>query len=207
MEIFDLGIAWNCDQDTDFVRELNNHALKAEVKPYLIHAYNFYSTLKDVTENNIWFPFFLDRTINDNTPLCEIGDFFKKRSTVFINYPDRAHKLLNRYKIYLEPITYNISLPARMLLKPQDKRHILELKIKYISNPFVLKPIGNLPDAGISLEAKSVEDILRFREQYGNVAFIAQEKIEPIILGKKHGSFRIIHCLGGSYSLLVVSGR
>ena len=196
MKIFDLGVAWNCEQDTDFVKELNNCALKEGLKPYLIHAYNFYGTLKDIAENHIWFPFFLDRTVNDGTPLCEVGDFFKRRSTVFINYPDRVRKLLNRYKIYLEPITYNISLPARILLKPQDNRHILELKIKYLSSPFLLKSVGDLPNAGINLGAKSIDDILRLREQYGNIAYIAQEKIEPMILDKKYASFRNVYCLG-----------
>jgi hypothetical protein len=196
MEIYDLGIAWNCVEDADFVKELNDCALKEGLRPYLIHAYNFYGTLKDIVENHIYILLFLDRTVNDGTPLCEVGDFLKRKSIVFINYPDRIQKLVNRYKIYLEPVAYNISLPARMLLKPQDNRHIMELKIKYLSNPFVLKPVDGLYTAGINLDAKSIDDILRIREQYGNVTYVAQEKIDPIILDKRRASFRNIYCLG-----------
>jgi hypothetical protein len=196
MEIFDLGIAWNWEPDTSFIKELNDCALKEGLKPYLIHAYNFYSTLKDIAENHIYFPLFLDCTVNDGTPLCEVGDFLKKRSTIFINYPDRIKKLTNRHKIYLEPISYNVSIPMRILLKPQDSRHILELKIKYLSNPFVLKFVENLSGVAINIDARSVDDILRLKEQYGNITYIAQEKIEPIILDNRRASFRNIYCLG-----------
>ena len=201
MEIFDLGIAWNCAQDTDFVKELNDCALKEGLRSYLIHAYNFYSTLKDISENNIWFPFFLDRTVDDSTPLCEVEDFFKRRSTVFINYPERVKRLLNRYKIYLEPITYNVSLPARMLLKPQDSRHILESKLKYLSKSFVLKFVGNFSSATTNIDVRSVDDVLKLREQHGNITCIAQEKIEPIILDNRRASFRNIYCLGDAIPL------
>jgi len=196
MEIFDLGIAWNWEPDNGFIKELNDHALKEGIKPYLIHAYNFYSTLKDITENHIWFPFFFDRTVNDSTPLCEVGNFFKRRSTVFINYPDRVRNLLNRYKMYLEPITYNVSLPARMLLKPQDSRYTLESKLKYLSKPFVLKFVENLSGVTINIDARCVDDVLKLREQHGNITCIAQEKIEPIILDNRRASFRNIYCLG-----------
>ena len=196
MEIFDLGVAWNCEEDTDFVKELNDCTLKEGLRSYLIHAYNFYGTLKDVAENHIWFPFFLDRTVNDGTPLSEVGDFFKRRSTIFINYPDRVKKLLNRDKIYLEPVTYNISFPARMSIKPQDSRDILESKLRYLSKPFVFKFVENLSGATINIDAGSVDDVLRLREQHGSIACIAQEKIEPVILDNRRASFRNIYCLG-----------
>ena len=54
METFDLGIAWDRQEDNEFVEGLNNYALKEGLKPYLLHGYNFYTSLKDISEGNIW---------------------------------------------------------------------------------------------------------------------------------------------------------
>jgi len=38
METFDLGIAWDREEDNEFVEGLNNYALKEGLRPYLLHG-------------------------------------------------------------------------------------------------------------------------------------------------------------------------
>ncbi len=196
MEIFDLGIAWNWEPDTAFVRELNDRLLTEGRKPYLIHAYNFYTSLKDICEENIRIRLFLDRTINDNTPLSEVGDFLGRKNITFINYPDKAKKLLKRSTAYHEPIRHNILLPMKIMLRPRDSVETLRLKISYMARPFVLEPIEGSPDIEVNTDAMSIEDVLRMKERYGAITYVAQERIYPAILDEKHASFKCVYCLG-----------
>lgn len=196
MEIFDLGIAWNWEPDTGFVRELNDRLLTEGLKPYLIHAYNFYASLKDVCEERIRIQLFLDRTISDSSPLSEVGDFLNRKGIPFINYPDKAKKLLRRSTVYHQPAHHNILLPMKIMLKPRDSMKTLKLKISYMAHPFVLKPIEGPPDVGVNPNATSIDDVLKLREQYGDITYVAQEKICPTMLDKRRASFRCVYCLG-----------
>lgn len=80
MEIFDLGIAWNSEPDNEFVSELNNRALKYGLRPYLIHAYNFYGSLKDIADDKLFFRFFLDRTLQNAQAFNGLAPFLKKKA-------------------------------------------------------------------------------------------------------------------------------
>jgi len=97
MEIFDLGIAWNQQSDIDFVKDLNDYALKEGLKPYLVHVHNFYSTLKDIIEDRISFRVFFNRTSDDDSTFSGLADLLKKKDIVFINHPDRVIKSKEQY--------------------------------------------------------------------------------------------------------------
>ncbi|MCX5692639.1 MAG: hypothetical protein NTX47_03025 [Candidatus Omnitrophica bacterium] len=62
------------------------------MKPYLMHAYNFYSTLKDIIEDRISFRVFFNRTSSDDSTFSVLADLLKKKDIVFINHPDRVKK-------------------------------------------------------------------------------------------------------------------
>lgn len=196
MEIFDLGIAWNWEPDADFVKDLNDHALKEGLRPYLVHAYNFYSTLKDIVEDRISFRFFLDRASDDDPTFTGLIDFLKKKDIIFINHPDRAKKSTDKSIMHLEFINQSIPVPATIILNAQDDKQDLELKIKDISKPFILKPADGSSGEGVVLDAQSLENVLRLREQYGNITYIAQEKIYPKDLESRPAWFRIFYCFG-----------
>lgn len=196
MEVFDLGIAWNWEPDNDFVDDLNNCALKAGLRPYILHAYNFYSSLKDFVEGNISFHWFLDRTSDDDPTFKGLADFMKKKKIIFINQPDRAKRSNDKFVMHMEFINHNISVPSTVFLKPQENNQILELKVKSLPGVFVLKPADGASDARIVLEARSLDDVLRLREEYGNIPYLAQEKIIPVNLENKPAWFRVFWCLG-----------
>lgn len=196
MEMFDLGIAWNWEPDTDFVRELNDHAVARGLKPYIIHAYNFYTSLKDISEDNIGFRFFLDRTIIDPSPLSKVGDFLHRKGIAFINYQDKAKKLLRRSTAHHEPARHNILLPMRILIKPGEHMDTSNIKLSCMVRPFVLKPVDGPPDAESVQHATSLDDLSKLRERYGDITYVAQEKITPKKMGAKLASFRCVYCAG-----------
>jgi hypothetical protein len=196
MEIFDLGIAWDCEYDNEFVEGLNNYALKEGLKPYLLHAYNFYATLKDITEGNISFRLFLDRTSKDDPVFSGLPDFLKRKAIVFINHPNNAKKSTDKFKTHFKFRSHDIPVPKTVLLRPEEDKKTLELKIKFVSKPFILKPADGSSGEGVVLDAQSLDDILRLKEQFGNTAYLVQEKITPINLENKPAWFRVFYCLG-----------
>lgn len=196
MEIFDLGIAWDWGLDDEFVSDLNNYALKEGLKPYLLHVFNFYGSLKDITDDKISFRFFLDRTSEDDPVFSGLPGFLKRKGITFINHPDKARRSVNKFTMHLEFINHFMPVPSTVFLKPQDSNQAIELKIGTLLKPFVLKPQDGSSGEGIILDAKSVDDVLRLREQYGNVAYIAQEKIIPLNLENRPAWFRVLYCLG-----------
>jgi len=193
METFDLGIAWNREQDNEFVEGLNNYALKEGLKPYLLHGYNFYTSLKDISEGNIYFRFFLNRTSNDDPIFSGLPDFLRRKRITFINHPDRAKESVDKFKMHLRFNSYDMPVPKTVLVGPQEDRKTLELKIKYISKPFVLKPADGSCGNGEIADAHSLDDVVKAKDQYKDIKYIAQEKILPKNLENKPAWFRVFY--------------
>lgn len=195
MDIFDLGISWNWQLDSEFVQGLNDQALKANLKPYLVHSYNYYRSLRDITDGIISFKFFLDRTLDDGSPLSKIADFLKTKNFNFINRPEKIEKSLDKAFIHQEFINNNISVPKTVFLGTKATQP-LESQIKSFPKPFVVKLVDNSFGKTVSLEAGSLDDVLKLRVRYGNINCFVQEKINPTFLGNKLSSFKVIFCLG-----------
>ncbi len=196
METFDLGIAWDSEFDNEFVNDLNDRSLKEGVEPYLIHAYNFFSSLKDITEGELSFRCFFDRSSDDSSTFGGLADFLKKKDINFINHPDNVKKSTDKFKTHFKFRSHDIPVPKTVLLRPEEDKKTLELKIKFVSKPFILKPADGSSGEGVVLDAQSLDDILRLKERFGNTAYLVQEKITPINLENKPAWFRVFYCLG-----------
>ena len=139
METFDLGIAWDSESDNEFVNDLNDRCLKEGVKPYLIHGYNFFSSLKDITEGLLSFCYFFDRSSDDSSTFGGLAEFLKKKDISFINHPDNVKNSIDKTKIHSMFISYGLPVPKTVFLKPQEERQVLEAKIQHVSVPCQLK--------------------------------------------------------------------
>ena len=125
METFDLGIAWDRQEDNEFVEGLNNYALKEGLKPYLLHGYNFYTSLKDISEGNIHFRLFLNRTSEDDPVFSGLADFLKRKGITFINHPDRTKESVDKFKMHLKFNGYDMPVPKTVLISPQEDNSLL----------------------------------------------------------------------------------
>ena len=196
METFDLGIAWDREEDNDFVEGLNNYALKKELKPYLLHGYNFYASLKNISEGNIHFRLFFNRTSENDPVFSGLPDFLKRKGITFINHPDSAKESVDKFKMHLRFNSHDMPVPKTVLVGPQEDRKTLELKIKYTSKHFVLKPAdGSCGNGGIA-DVHSLDDVIMVKKQHKDMRHIAQEKISPKNLGNKLAWFRVFYACG-----------
>ena len=196
METFDLGIAWDREPDNEFVKGLNNYALKEGLKPYLLHGYNFYTSLKDISEGNIHFRFFLNRTSEDDPVFSGLSDFLKRKGITFINHPAKARESGDKFKMHLRFNSHDMPVLKAVVIGPAEDRKTLALKIKYISKPFVLKPAVGSCGNGAIIDAHSLDDVVKTKDQYNDIKYIAQEKILPKNLKNKPAWFRVFHACG-----------
>jgi hypothetical protein len=196
METFDLGIAWDCEFDNEFVNDLNDRTLKEGLQPYLIHVYNFFSSLKDITEGELSFHCFFDRSLDDSPTFGGLADFLKKKDIHFINHPDDVKNSIDKSKIHSMFISYGLPIPKTVFIKPQEEKQILEAKIQHVSVPCVLKSaFGSYGDSPI-LTINSLDDALRLMEQEEDKSYFAQEQVSPINLENKPTWFKVLYCFG-----------
>jgi len=196
METFALGIAWDNEVDNEFVNELNDCCLKEGIRPYLIHAYNFFSSLKDITEGLLSFNCFFDRSSDDSSTFGGLAEFLKKKDINFINHPDNVKNSLDKSKIHSMFISYGLPVPKTVFLKPQEERQVLEAKIQHVSVPCQLKSAFGSGDESTVLTINSLDDALRLMGQEEDKSYFAQERVLPIKLEDKPAWFKVLYCFG-----------
>jgi glutathione synthase/RimK-type ligase-like ATP-grasp enzyme len=196
METFDLGIAWDNESDNKFVNDLNDRALKEGVKPYLIHAYNFFSTLKDITDSKLSFRCFFNRYSNESSIFSGLADFLKQKDINFINHPNNIKNSIDKSKIHFMFISHGLPIPKTVFLRPQEERQVLEAKIQHVSVPCVFKSAFGSCSEGAALTINSLDDALRLMGQDEDKSYFAQERVSPINLENKPAWFKVLYCFG-----------
>jgi len=196
METFDLGIVWDSEFDNEFVNDLNERALKEGIKPYLIHAYNFFSSLKDITDGQLTFRYFFDRSSDDSSTFGGLADFLKKKDIHFINHPDNVKNSIDKSKIHSLFISYGLPIPKTVFIKPKEEKQALEAKIQHLSVPCVFKSAFGSCSEGTVLTINSLDGALRLMEQEKDKSYFAQEQVSPINLENKPAWFKVLYCLG-----------
>ena len=196
METFDLGIAWDTETDNEFVKDLNGHFLKEGLRPYLLHVYNFFSSLKDIIEEQLTFRFFFDRSSDDDSTFGRLADFLKKKDIIFLNHPDSAKKSRDKFEMHSMFISYGIPVPKTVFLKPQEERQVLEAKIQHVSAPCVLKSAFGSCGDSTALTIDSLDDAFRLMGQDEDKSYFVQEQVAPINLENKPAWFKILYCFG-----------
>jgi len=196
METFDLGIAWDNESDNEFVNDLNARALKVGVKPYLIHAYNFFSSLKDITDGQLCFNCFFDRSSDDSSTFGGLADFLKQKDINFINHPDNVKNSIDKSKIHSMFVSYGLPVPKTVFIKPQEEKQVLEAKIQHISVPCVVKSAFSSCSEDTALAINSLVDALRLMGEEEDKSYFAQEQVASINLENKPAWFKVLYCFG-----------
>jgi len=196
METFDLGIAWDNEADNEFVNSLNDCALKEGIKPYLIHAYNFFSSLKDITEGKLSFRYFLDRSSDESPTFGGLADFLKQKDINFINHPDNVKNSIDKSKIHFMFISYGLPTPKVVFIKSQEEKQVLEAKIQYLGLPCVVKSAFSSCSKDTTLTINSLDELLRLIGKEENKSYFVQEQVLPINLENKPACFKVLYCCG-----------
>ncbi len=195
---FDLGITWNWEHDREFINKLNDACVREGLRPYIIHHYNLYETIRSVRENLLNFRLIFDRASDTDHRFSELIHLAQERGVYFINQPDFVKKAIDKILFHMELVRHGIPAPPTFIYYPTDSIDMLGFKLRQLGTPVVMKPAGGMEGGGVGvlLNAQTIEDIIRWHNHHQNLVFLLQKQILPTMLGRRPAWFRIFYCLG-----------
>jgi len=203
MEEFDLGIAWCWEYDRELVFELEEYIHQKGLTIYQIAPYNLEETLDKLKTNQLSFKLFLDRASDQDEKFERLIQLIKTLGIKMLNDFEKSLWSSDKATMHLEFLSAGIEVPYTIILSPYEEE--MDLRIENLSQdaladklgtPFVLKPALGAGSEGVILDAKSVEDIKRAREEFSDDKYLIQQKINPLYISEKRGWFRVFYACG-----------
>jgi hypothetical protein len=196
--VFDLGISWNWEYDSDFIPQINNTCLKKGLKPYLVNPHNLYETIRLISDKQIKFRYFFDRASDTDHRFLELEQLLHKKKISFLNHPDRIKWIDDKILVHMELLNSKITVPLTYIYYPTDSHTAISNKIKQVGVPFVVKPAHSVERGGMGVlvNAHTVEDIYHWRSRYRDFIFLLQRQVNPCLMGERTAWFRVYYVLG-----------
>lgn len=197
MQIFDLAIAWCWKYDADFVCQIDRECGKRGVFSYLIHPHNLFETMHKMDSGELEFKVFFDRASDQEEDFDGLVDLMEACRVKMINDAERALWACDKATMHLEFLAGGIGVPYTIILPPYDENPDLEsIPLDKVGKPFVIKPACGGCGDGVILDAQSIEDIQRARNEFSDDKYLVQEKIIPTQIGGRRAWFRVFYVCG-----------
>jgi hypothetical protein len=197
LQIFDLAIAWCWKYDADFVFQIDSECVKRGLLSYLIHPHNLFETMNKVDSGELKFKVFFDRASDQEEDFEELVDLIKACRVKMINDWDKALWACDKATMHLEFLAGGINVPYTIILPPYDENPNLDsIPLDQVGKPFVIKPACGGCGDGVVLDAQSIEDIQKARNEFSDDKYLVQEKIVPSQMGGRRTWFRVFYVCG-----------
>jgi len=203
MKEFDLGVAWCWEFDRELLSDLEEYVRQKELTIYQIAPYNLEETLDKLKTNQLGFKLFLDRASDQDEEFERLVQLIKTLGIKMLNDFEKSLWSSDKATMHLEFLSAGIEVPYTIILSPYEDESDLRLEnlspdtlVEKIGLPFVLKPALGAGSEGVVLDAKSIEDIERAREEFSDDKYLIQQKINPIYISEKRGWFRVFYACG-----------
>lgn len=197
MQTYDLAIAWCWKYDADFVSEIDSQCVKKGLSPYLIHPHNLFETMNRLEKEELGFKVFFDRASDQEEDFEQLVDMMQSHGAKMINDVDRATWAVDKATMHLEFLSNEIHVPYTIILPPWDERSDLDsIPLDKVGTPFVMKPARGGCGDGVILDARSVDDIQKARQQFPDDKYLVQEKICPVQINGHRAWFRVFYSCG-----------
>lgn len=200
MKRFDLAIAWNWEFDEDFILGIEKECAARGVTTYQITPKNLQTVLEEIDAGLLSFNVFYDRASDADDGFLPLVERMQKMVVKTINPHHLVHHAIDKATMHLEFITNGLHVPYTIILSPYKQQKELRLDVeemKHLGNPFVIKPANTTGGGtGVILNAKTVEDVMRTRQQHPDDKYLLQKKISPKDLNSHRAWFRVYYAFG-----------
>jgi len=200
MEIFDLGIAFVWEYDTDFVNLIEEKLQDSGLTTYIIRGHNIAETTSKVRDRKLFFRFYLDRASDAETSFEELAKILTRRNSVISNPYKKVHHAIDKASMHLEFLRIGLNVPYSIIIPPHSEFEDVKLTVEDLSilgRPFIIKPCNTTGGGiGVVTGAESLREVLEERLNYSNDKYLIQEKIYPTILDGKRAWFRCFWAFG-----------
>lgn len=197
MECFDLGISWNWKPDKDFIDILGAECQRQGITHYIVHAFNLQETAKKIKAEKLMFRSFLDRASDTDSEFERLTRLIKSQNCIMINDIDTTKRAIDKAIMHMELLMRGINVPFTIIVSDfNDGINSLHEEISRLGSPFIIKLAHGGGGTGVIVDARTFEDLLRARHQYGDAKYLLQERVHPVLLNGKRAWFRVYYVFG-----------
>jgi hypothetical protein len=197
LQTFDLAIAWCWKYDADFISQIDKECGRRGLLSYLIHPHNLSETMRKIDFGELGFKIFFDRASDQEEDFDALVDLMKAYQVKMLNDVDRALWSSDKATMHLEFLTGGINVPYTIILPPYDENPNLDsIPLDKVGRTFVIKPACGGCGDGVILDAHTMEDIQRAREEFSDDKYLVQEKIVPTQVEGRRAWFRVFYVCG-----------
>ena len=200
METYNLALAWNWEFDADFIAGTERECALRGISSYPINPDLLPQVLKKLKEAEIAFQAFFDRASDADARFLPLVQWMEENAICLINPHRRVVHAVDKATMHLEFITQGLHVPTTIILPPYNEQrdiHLSAEELKPLGRPFIIKPANTTGGgSGVILNATTLEEIEKARQEHKNDKYLVQETILPKVLGGKRGWFRITFAFG-----------
>ena len=192
-----IGVAWNWEFDTDFIRLLDQSLHQAGLDSYMVGLHNLAQTLGEVERDERQFRWLLDRASDEDAQFLKLNQLLHAKGTRVLNAHHHYLHASDKAEIHRELLASGLHLPTTLILPAHDREpHLNPAIIEPFAKPFVVKPAKGGGGRGVLTSAKHVDEINHVRAKHHSQRFLIQQKIEPQLLGDRRAWFRVYYVCG-----------
>jgi hypothetical protein len=195
MRIFDLAIAWNWEYDQDFISGIEHECAIRGITTYKIDPQNLNTTLESLYRKEIVFRGYYDRASDADSTFFPLVEWMEKNAKLLINPYRQVLHAIDKAAMHIELMSSGLNVPDTIIIPPFNQSQSIVLEdsdLDRIRKPFVIKPANTTGGGtGVILNATTVEDIMKARQENKDDKYLVQEIINPKLMDGKRGWFRV----------------
>ncbi|MGK9476975.1 ATP-grasp domain-containing protein [Melioribacter sp. OK-6-Me] len=195
MTKYDLAISYIWEYDIEFVQLIEKIFHENKLTTFLISYHNVEEIIEKLKNKELNFTAYLDRASDVDSDFEPIAQILRKRHAYLINPHKRVHKFTNKSYMHRLLSKKNLNIPKSYILPAYYFDHSLKITeddLDEIGKPFVIKPsIETGGGQGVIINAYTLKNIQKIREENPKEEYIVQEKITPCNFGRHRAWFRV----------------
>jgi hypothetical protein len=200
MTACDLCLAWNWEYDAGFTRLLRAACERRGVSLLEATPESVGGMVDALGRGELRFTALLDRASDSDPRFDPLVAWARQAAILRFNPRERARWAWDKATMHLEFISRGLHTPHTLILPPHGEQPELPaLDLSILGGPFVIKPAMGGGGVGVVLEATSLEQVARLRQEYPQEKVLLQSHVEPLRLDGRPAWFRVLYCLGAVY--------
>ncbi|OGV76709.1 MAG: hypothetical protein A3K19_18060 [Lentisphaerae bacterium RIFOXYB12_FULL_65_16] len=198
---YDLGVAYWCERDDLFLRELKARAAQLALDLLVVEPVWVADVLRRQDEGAVRFGVLLDLASEIAAPadsFTRLAVAARQKGSRVVNDPIRAARFGHKGMAHLAlqaaglPVPYAILVPYSGV----ERRTLTELDVKGLGQPFFIKPCFGFAGMGVIGDARQIKDVHRAHTAFADAQYLLQRRVEVAELGGQPAYWRVIHAFG-----------
>lgn len=200
MQKFSLAIAYKWKYDKDLIDLIEQIFQARGSTTYIVHQYNVHETLNKVSNNELFFEYYLDRASDEDELFEPLAQLITSKDTIVINPYSIVEESVDKVKTYKKLKRTELNFPTTYILPPYLQKpnyKISKSRLEKIGLPFVVKPSYYTGGGdGVYENVYSYEEIQKIRQELPDDHYLIQKKVDTVDLDFGRAWLRVFYLLG-----------